>query len=224
MDIAVLVVDDEALIRAGFRVLVDSAPGMHVVGEAADGAEAVRAARVLRPDVVLLDLRMPVMNGVAAAREITQAGPVAPRVLVVTTIDRDEHVFDALRAGASGFLLKDTPPERLIEAIRLTAAGEALLSPTVTRQLITEFVTSTPVTPSDPLVLTALTDRERQVLVEVAAGRSNSEIAARLRITRATAKTHVSNLLAKLNARDRIQLVILAYESGLVAPTSRRDA
>ena len=218
MSVSVLVVDDEALIRAGFRALVNSVPGLTVVGEAADGAQAVRSVRTLRPDVVLLDVRMPVMDGLEATRHITGSGARA-RVLVVTTFDRDEYVFEALRAGASGFVLKDTPPERLIEAIRVVAAGEALLTPTITRRLITEFVSRTaPAHRPVPAALATLTDREREVLVQVAAGRSNAELADSLHISRATAKTHVSNLLSKLGARDRIQLVVLAYESGIVSP------
>jgi DNA-binding NarL/FixJ family response regulator len=223
MSVSVLVVDDEALIRAGFRVLVDSAAGLSVVGEAADGAEAVRSVRALRPDVVLIDVRMPVMDGLEATRRIMELGPAGrTRVLVVTTFDRDEYVFEALRAGASGFVLKDTPPEHLIEAIKVVAEGEALLTPGITRRLITEFVSRTaPADRPPPAALASLatlTDREREVLVRVAAGRSNAELAGDLHISRATAKTHVSNLLAKLGARDRIQLVVLAYESGIVSP------
>ena len=223
MSVSVLVVDDKALIRAGFRVLVDSAAGLSVVGEAADGAEAVRSVRALRPDVVLIDVRMPVMDGLEATRRIMELRPAGrTRVLVVTTFDRDEYVFEALRAGASGFVLKDTPPEHLIEAIKVVAEGEALLTPGITRRLITEFVSRTaPADRPPPAALASLatlTDREREVLVRVAAGRSNAELAGDLHISRATAKTHVSNLLAKLGARDRIQLVVLAYESGIVSP------
>jgi DNA-binding NarL/FixJ family response regulator len=221
MSIRVLVVDDEALIRAGFRALVGSAAGLTVVGEAANGAEAVESVRRLRPDVVLIDVRMPVMDGLEATRRIMRDDPPAfTRVLIVTTFDRDEYVFEALRAGASGFVLKDTPPERLIEAIRVIAAGEALLTPSITRRLITEFVSRTPPAQRPAsAALAALTDREREVLVQVATGRSNAELADVLHISRATAKTHVSNLLAKLGVRDRIQLVVLAYESGVVSPT-----
>ncbi|MBF9129558.1 response regulator transcription factor [Plantactinospora sp. S1510] len=222
MRVSVLVVDDEALIRAGFRALLDSDPELTVVGEAANGAQAVQLVRTLRPDVMLVDIRMPVMDGLEATRRITRSEPVPPtRVLVVTTFDRDEYVFEALRAGASGFVLKDTPPEHLIEAIKVVATGEALLTPTLTRRLITEFVRNT-VPPQRPVpaALASLTQREREVLVQVAAGRSNAELAQRLHISRATAKTHVSNLLSKLDARDRVQLVVLAYESGIVNPGS----
>lgn len=216
MNVTVLVVDDEALIRAGFRVLVDSAPDLTVVGEAANGAEAVQAVRKLRPDVVLIDIRMPVMDGLEATQRIVET---QTRVLVVTTFDRDEYVFQALRAGASGFVLKDTPPELLLEAIRVVAAGESLLGPTITRRLIADFVSrSAPAHRPVPEALATLTDREREVLVQVAAGRSNAELAEQLHISRATAKTHVSNLLSKLAARDRVQLVVLAYESGIVNP------
>jgi DNA-binding NarL/FixJ family response regulator len=226
MSVAVLVVDDEALIRAGVRVLVDSAPDLTVVGEAANGAQAVQQVRILRPDVVVMDVRMPVMDGLEATRRIVRLVPGGPtRVLVVTTFDHDEHVFEALRAGASGFILKDTPPERLLEAIRVVAAGEALLAPTITRRLISEFVGHVaPARRPVPAALAALTGREREVLVQVATGRSNAELADRLHISRATAKTHVSSLLAKLGVRDRVQLVVLAYESGIVSPAGGPDA
>ena len=222
MTVTVLVVDDEALIRAGFRVLVDSAPDLTVVGEAANGAQAVQAVRTLRPDVVIIDVRMPGMDGLEATRRIVQLSPGGPtRVLVVTTFDHDKYVFEALRAGASGFILKDTPPERLLEAIRVVAAGDALLAPAITRRLISEFVSrDAPVRRPAPAALATLTDREREVLVQVAAGRSNAELADHLHISRATAKTHLSSLLAKLRVRDRVQLVVLAYESGIVSPAS----
>ena len=219
MAVRVLVVDDEALIRAGFRVLVDSAPDLHVVGEASDGADAVRRVHDLQPDVVLLDVRMPIMDGLEATRRIVQATPDGrTRVLVVTTFDRDQYVFEALRAGASGFVLKDTPPEKLLDAIRVVAAGEALLSPGVTQRLITEFVSRPEPQAAPPPALASLTEREREVLVQVAAGRSNAEIAAALHMSPSTAKTHVSRLLAKLGARDRAQLVVVAYEAGVVIP------
>jgi DNA-binding NarL/FixJ family response regulator len=222
MTIRVLVADDEALIRAGFRVLVGAAPDLEVVGEAVNGADAVRQVQATRPDVVLLDIRMPVMDGLEATRRIGQADPDGgTRVLIVTTFDHDDHVFEALRAGASGFVLKDTPPEALLDAIRVVAAGDALLAPGVTRRLITEFARSTdrPAT-ARPDALAALTDREREVLASVAAGRSNAEVAVDLHMSPATAKTHVSRLLTKLAARDRAQLVVIAYESGLVVPGS----
>jgi DNA-binding NarL/FixJ family response regulator len=225
--IRVLVADDQALVRAGFRVLVDSAPDLEVVGEAANGSEAVALATQSRPDVVLMDIRMPVMDGLEATRRITQSGlrgrsgmvDRAPtRVLVLTTFDLDEYVYDALRAGASGFLLKDTPPATLLDAIRVVAAGEALLSPGVTRRLIEEFVRRPDPDRPPPDALAALTEREREVLALVARGLSNAEIAERLYLSAATAKTHVSRVLMKLDARDRAQLVVIAYETGLVTP------
>jgi DNA-binding NarL/FixJ family response regulator len=223
MTTSVLVVDDEALIRAGFRVLVESAPDLCVVGEAADGAEAVRLAEVHRPDVVLLDVRMPVMDGLEATRRIVRTEPSGEtRVLIVTTFDRDQYVFEALRAGASGFVLKDTPPEKLLEAIRVVAAGEALLAPGITRRLVAEFVSRPDPPVAAPDVLASLTERELEVLVRVAAGRSNVELAGDLHMSAATAKTHVSRLLAKLGLRDRAQLVVVAYEAGVVVP-SRSD-
>ena len=218
--VRVVVVDDQALVRGAFRLLVDSAPDLEVVGEGENGAEAVSLVRDLWPDVVLMDIRMPVMDGLEATRAVA-ALEVATRVLVLTTFDLDEYVFGALRAGASGFLLKDTPPAQLLEGIRVVARGEALLAPSVTRQLIEEFVRREPVaaTPQEPPAsLAALTERETEVLVLVARGLSNQEIGQELFVTAATAKTHVSRLLMKLGARDRTQLVVTAYESGLVEP------
>jgi DNA-binding NarL/FixJ family response regulator len=218
--IRVVVADDQALVRAGFRVLVDSAPDLEVVGEAGDGAQAVELARSERPDVVLMDIRMPVMDGLEATGRITALDPAgATRVLILTTFDLDEYVYRALRAGASGFLLKDTRPAELLAAIRVVAGGDALLAPSVTRRLIEEFARRPDLGPWDrvpPTALDALTDREREVMVVVAAGLSNAEIAERLVVSEATAKTHVSRILAKLHARDRAQLVMLAYETGLV--------
>jgi DNA-binding NarL/FixJ family response regulator len=216
--IRVLVVDDQALIRAGFRLLIDSVPDFSVVGEAANGVEAVEAVERCTPDVALVDIRMPVMDGVEATRRIVAAGEKT-RVLIVTTFDRDEYVFQALRAGASGFILKDTPPEQLVEAVHVVAAGEALLTPAITRRLIVEFVRQTAgadVPTGDQL--SQLTEREKEVLGRVAAGRSNAELAEDLHVSLATAKTHVSSLLSKLGARDRAQLVVQAYESGLIVP------
>ena len=221
MTIGVLVADDEALVRAGFTVLVGAAPDLDVVGEAANGAEAVRLVGELQPDVVLMDVRMPVMDGLEATARIAAAHPSGGvRVLVVTTFDQDEVVFEALRAGAAGFVLKDTPPERLLDAIRVVAAGEALLAPTVTRRLIAEFARRPHPEPSRAPGLDDLTDREREVLLAVAAGLTNAELAERLYVSPATVKTHVGRLLTKLGARDRTQLVVIAYESGLVVPGS----
>ena len=214
---SVLVVDDQALVRAGFEVLVDSADDLTVVGTAADGAEAVAVAAATRPDVVLMDVRMPVMDGLEATSRILAADPDT-KVLMLTTFDLDEYVFGALRAGASGFLLKDTPPADLLAGIRVVAAGDALLSPSITRHLIEEFVRRPPPGRPAPPSLGALTGREVEVLELVAAGLSNAEIAQRLHVSPATAKTHVARLLMKLDARDRAQLIVAAYESGLVTP------
>jgi DNA-binding NarL/FixJ family response regulator len=222
-DIRVLIADDEALVRAGFKVLVDSAPGLRVVGEASDGVQAVRQVRALKPDVVLMDIRMPVMGGLEATKVILDGDQdPLPRILVVTTFDEDEHVFEALRGGASGFVLKDTPPERLLDAIAIVAAGEALLAPGITRRLIAEF-TRQPRPASRPAddALAQLTGRERDVLLQVASGKSNTEIAAALSLSVATVKTHISRLLDKLGCRDRAQLVVVAYETGVAIPGLR---
>jgi DNA-binding NarL/FixJ family response regulator len=219
MSIRVVVADDQTLVRAGFRLLVDSAADLEVVGEGGDGAEAVELARRERPDVVLMDIRMPVMDGLEATRRIAADELLAGvRVLMLTTFDLDEYVYQALRAGASGFLLKDTPPGDLLAAIRVVAAGDALLAPGITRRLIAEFARRPDPTRAAPAALQALTDREREVLALVARGLSNSEIAARLVVSPATSKTYVSRMLAKLDARDRAQLVAIAYETGLVTP------
>lgn len=207
--IRVLVADDQALLRGSFRVLVESEPDLEVVGEAGNGAEAVQLAAAHRPDVVLMDVRMPEMDGIEATRRIGGT----TRVLIVTMFDLDAYVYAALRAGASGFLLKDTPPADLLAAIRVVAAGESLLAPTVTRRLIEEFVRGF----GERRPLHGVTEREREVLVLVARGLSNTEIANHLHLSLATVKTHIGRLLAKLDARDRAQLVIAAYESGLVA-------
>ncbi len=219
MTLRVVVADDQALVRAGFCGIVAATDGFSVVGEASTGAEAVEVARRTRPDVVLMDVRMPVMDGIEATRQITADGGPA-RVLVVTTFDLDEYVYAALRAGASGFLLKSTQPATLLSAIEVVAAGDALLAPSVTRRLVAEFVRG-PAAPAAPQRLAAppldaITGREREVLTLVASGLSNAELAERLYISPATAKTHVAHLLAKLGARDRVQLVILAYQAGLV--------
>jgi len=215
MTIGVVVADDQAIVRAGFRLLIDSEPDLAVLGAAADGAEAVAVTRKTVPDVVLMDIRMPVMDGITATRLI--AGEASrSRVLILTTFDLDEYVFAALRAGASGFMLKDRPPEELLSAIRVIAAGEALLAPNVTRRLIGHFARQPDPLRPPPGALAELTVREREVLALIAAGLSNGEIAGQLLMSVPTAKTHVSRILAKLGARDRAQLVVIAYQSGLV--------
>jgi DNA-binding NarL/FixJ family response regulator len=213
--IRVLVVDDQELVRSGFSVILEAADGITVAGEAGDGGSAVAAVAALRPDVVLMDIRMPVMDGLEATRLIT-SGEAAPKVVMLTTFDLDDYVYEALRAGASGFLLKDSPRHDLIAAVRAAAAGDALLAPSVTRRLIEAFARRPPETSVAPSRLAALTARERDVWLLLARGRSNAEIAAGLFVTEATVKTHVGNLLAKLGLRDRVQAVILAYETGLV--------
>ncbi|MCP9955831.1 response regulator [Actinomadura madurae] len=217
MDLSVLVADDQALLRGSFRVLIDTAPGLRTVGEAGDGAEAVSLAERERPDVVLMDVRMPEMDGIEATRRICADLPDV-RVLILTTFDLDTYVYAALRAGASGFLLKDTPPADLLSAIRVVASGESLLAPTVTRRLIAEFVRRPGPVQPPPEGLDALTDREREVLILIARGLSNAELAEHLHLSPATVKTHIGHLLAKLQARDRAQLVITAYETGLIRP------
>ena len=216
--IRVLIADDQALVRAGFEVLIDSADDLAVVGTAGNGAEAVELAGRTAPDVILMDVRMPVMDGLQATAQILAGEPPLPRVLILTTFDLDEYVFGALRAGASGFLLKDTPPADLLAGIRTVAGGDALLSPSITRHLIEEFVRRPQPGVPVPATLDALTGREVEVLELVARGLSNAEIAQRLYVSPATAKTHVARLLMKLDARDRAQLIIVAYESGLVTP------
>jgi DNA-binding NarL/FixJ family response regulator len=215
MTIRVLLADDQTLVRAGFRKLLEAEPGVDVVAEAGDGLAALEAARRFRPDVVLMDIRMPRLDGLAATTRLVAAMP-ATRVVVLTTFDLDEYVFEALRAGASGFLLKDAPPEELVRALRVVASGEALLSPSVTRRLIEEFA-SRPV-PRPDHRMQALTPREREVLVLVAGGLSNGEIATRLYLGESTVKTHLTGVLTKLGLRDRAQAVVLAYETGLVRP------
>ncbi len=221
MTVRVLVADDQALVRAGFVALLAAQDDVDVVGEASDGEQAVELALRLRPHVVLLDIRMPGLDGLAATRRIVAAPELADvRVVVLTTFELDEYVFEALRSGASGFLVKHTEPSELVRAVREVAAGEALLSPSVTRRLITEYAARARSAP-DPRTATALralTEREREVLALVAQGLSNDEIAERLVMSRATARTHVSRVLGKVGARDRTQLVVLAYECGLVRP------
>jgi len=210
-----LVVDDQAVVRMGFTALLDSQDDMAVVGAAGDGQQAVRLAAQLKPDVVLMDIRMPVLGGIEATGIITQR-EAPPRVLVLTTFDLDDYVYDALRAGASGFLLKDATPEEILHAVRVVGGGEALLAPAVTQRLIAEFAAR--YRPVPPSTLGRLTPREREVLLLVASGLTNAEIAARLCLAGQTVKTHVSSLLFKLELRDRVQAVILAYESGMVVP------
>ena len=217
MTTRVLVVDDQALLRTAFSSLIDAEDDLEVVGEAADGRQAVQIAARLGPDVVVMDVRMPVMDGIEATRQITAGqGAGVPRVLILTTFDLDEYVFEALRAGASGFALKSRPLEELLSAIRTVAAGEALLAPSVTRRLIAHFAHRAPAPPRAAPRLAELTEREREVLALVARGLSNTELAGTLSVSLPTVKTHVSRILTKLGARDRTQLVILAYESGIV--------
>jgi DNA-binding NarL/FixJ family response regulator len=217
--IRVLVVDDQELVRSGFCVILDAAEGITVVGEAADGAQAVTAAVASAPDVVLMDVRMPEMDGLQATRLITSAGPGAgPKVVMLTTFDLDDYVYEALRAGACGFLLKDAPRHDLIAAVRAAAAGNALLAPTVTRRLIEAFARRPPAVAPSPSRLASLTARERDILLQVARGRSNAEIAVALFVSEATVKTHIGHVLAKLGLRDRVQAVIMAYEAGIVVP------
>jgi DNA-binding NarL/FixJ family response regulator len=220
-EIRIVVADDHQVVRAGFAGLLATQPDFTVAGTAGDGAEAVRICRELHPDVVLMDVRMPGMDGIEATRQLADLAGAGPRVLILTTFDLDEYVYDALCAGASGFLLKDVTAERLFEAVRVVAAGEALLAPTVTRRLISEFARLRPHAAASPAGrLAALTPRETQVLRLVAEGLSNPEIAARLVVTEETVKTHVSRVLGKLGLRDRTQAVVTAYESGLVVPRS----
>ena len=223
MSVSIVVADDHEVVRAGFAALLDTQPDFTVLGTASDGSEAVRVCRELRPDVVLMDVRMPSLDGIEATRQLAETGIPGPRVLILTTFDLDQYVFDALRAGASGFLLKDVTAERLFDAVRVVAAGEALLAPAVTRRLISEFTRLRPV-PDDqpPAAMGTLTPRETEVLRLVAEGLSNPEIAQRLVVTEETVKTHVSRILAKLGLRDRTQAVVAAYESGLVVPGRER--
>jgi DNA-binding NarL/FixJ family response regulator len=220
--ISIVVADDHEMVRSGFAGMLATQPDFSVVGTAADGAEAVRVCRELSPDVVLMDVRMPGMDGIEATRQLTRLADRAPRVLILTTFDLDEYVYDAIRAGASGFLLKDVTAERLFDAVRVIAAGEALLAPSVTRRFIEEFASmrraSTSQQPSQQPPTNALTPRETEVLTLVAEGLSNPEIAARLTVTEETVKTHVSRMLSKLGLRDRTQAVVYAYETGLVVP------
>ena len=215
--IGVLIADDEALVRGGFRAMLEAQPDIEVLGEAADGQQALELARTLRPTVVLMDIRMPRLDGLEATRRLLAADGRS-RVLVLTTFDRDLYVYEALKAGASGFLLKDTPPERLADAVRTVAAGEALLAPAITRRLIEDHIRGPKPGTDLPPELSALTQRETDVLRLVAHGASNAEIAERLVVSRATVKSHVAGILAKLGVRDRIQAVVLCYETGFVRP------
>ena len=222
MSIRVLICDDQALVRGGFRHILDHQPDIEVLGEAADGETAVAAAVRLKPDVILMDIRMPRLDGIEATRRILAASGGALRVLILTTYDLDEYVFDALRAGSSGFLLKDAPPEQLVDAVRIVAAGDALLSPAVTRRLIAEFARA-PAPKVARAALDELTPRELEVLGHVARGLSNEEIAQELVLSYKTVKTHVARILLKLGLRDRIQAVVMAYEIGLVGPGAKRS-
>ena len=218
MSISVLIVDDQALVRAGFRMILEAEADLEVVGEAADGLQAIDEARRLRPDVILMDVRMPELDGIEATRRLLENGGSDARVVMLTTFDMDEYVYDALRAGASGFLLKDVPPEHLVDGIRAVANGDALLAPSITRRLVEEFVRSAPPQTKPPAGLDQLTSREHEVLLLIARGMSNAEIAAELYVSETTVKTHVARVLMKLSLRDRVQAVVLAYEAGLVQP------
>jgi DNA-binding NarL/FixJ family response regulator len=219
MTVRVLVADDQQLVRAGFRLILSESPDIEVVGEASDGAEAVELAKSLQPDVVLMDIRMPKLDGIEATRRILSNGPQsAPRVLMLTTFDLDEYVYDALHAGASGFLLKDVPPEQLAHAVRTVGQGDALLAPTITRRLIEQFAGRRALSSAEAKKLATLSPRETEVFSLLASGKSNREIANQLFLGETTVKTHVTRILAKLGARDRVQAVVLAYESGLIAP------
>jgi DNA-binding NarL/FixJ family response regulator len=222
MTLRLLVVDDQALVRAGFHKLLEGVDDFEVVAEAADGAEAVEQARLWHPDVILMDVRMPVLDGIEATRRILVEPDAKARVLILTTFGLDDVVFEALRAGASGFMLKDAPPEELVAAVRVVAAGESLLAPAVTRSVVEEFARLSPHPVAAPVGLDRLTPREREILELIARGRSNGEIRTELVLSEATVKTHVTHILAKLGLRDRVQVVIYAYEAGLVVPAKRR--
>ncbi len=220
MSIRILIADDQALVRAGFKMILDAEDDLDVVGEASDGAEAVRLADDLAPDVVLMDIRMPELDGIEATRRVlASGGEQPPRVLMLTTFDLNEYVYEALRAGASGFLLKDVPPEQLAAGIRVVANGEALLAPSITRRLVEEFASARPAEPATPPAsFDELTPRELEVFRLIARGLSNAEIAAELVVSETTVKTHVARMLMKLGLRDRVQAVVLAYESGVITP------
>ena len=217
MTITVVLVDDQAMVRAGFRMILDSHDDIDVVAEASDGDQAVTIVRQSRPDVVLMDIEMPSLDGLEATRRIVQDPTINSRIVILTTFERDDYVFEGLRAGASGFLLKNAPPEQLVDAVRVVAAGDALLAPSVTRTVLEAFAQH-PAPRADQSILDRLTEREREVLQQLATGKSNSELAVQLFLGEGTVKTHVSNVLTKLGLRDRLQAVVFAYESGLVEP------
>ncbi len=219
--IRVLVADDQALVRSGFRMILDAQPDISVVAEAGDGLEAIERSRTSRPDVALMDIRMPKLDGIAATRRILQVPGSLTRVLILTTFDLDEYVYEAVRAGASGFLLKVAPPSQLVNGVRVIAAGDALLAPSITRRLLERFARRPPAGVALPAEVKLLTDREREVLIHIAKGLSNVEIAAAIGVAEATVKTHVTRVLSKLDCRDRVQAVVFAYESGLVQPGDR---
>jgi DNA-binding NarL/FixJ family response regulator len=219
MSVRVVIADDQALVRAGFKMILEAEPEIDVVGEAEDGVEAVEMIKRLKPDVALMDIRMPRLNGLEATRQITNgAGDVPTRVLVLTTFDLNEYVYEALRAGASGFLLKDVPSEQLVAGIHVVARGEALLAPSITRRLIEEFAKNKPVERTPPKEVEELTAREMEVFKLIARGMSNAEVAAELIVSETTVKTHVARILMKLHLRDRVQAVVYAYESGMIQP------
>lgn len=218
MSVRVLLVDDQALVRAGFRMILGAEDDLLVVGEADDGDTAVRLTRSLRPDVVLMDIQMPRLDGVEATRQIVAEPDTHTRVVILTTFERDDYVFEALRVGASGFVLKNAPPEELVHAVRVVAEGNALLSPSVTRRVIERYAVNAPVSKQAEHELASLTDREREVLCSLASGKSNAEVATSLFVGEGTVKTHVSHILTKLSLRDRLQAVVFAYESGLITP------
>jgi DNA-binding NarL/FixJ family response regulator len=217
MTIRALLADDQDMVRAGLRMILESDPDIQVVGEAGNGEHAVALTRRLHPDVVLMDIQMPVEDGLQATRRITETPDLPSRVVILTTFERDDYVYEALQSGASGFLLKNAPPEQLVHAVRVVAAGDALLAPSITRRIIEQFARR-PIKPELDEQLQSLTQREREVLAMLARGKSNAELAAELFVTEGTIKTHLSSLLAKLGLRDRVQAVVLAYESGLVTP------
>jgi DNA-binding NarL/FixJ family response regulator len=224
VSVRVLLVDDQALVRAGFRRIIDAEPDLEVVDEAGDGLQAIERARRLKPDVILMDIRMRDLDGIEATRRILSESATAARrrIIMLTTFDLDEYIYAALRAGASGFLLKDEPPEQLVDAVRIVAAGDALLTPSVTRRLIEQYAQMQPIEPEPPAGFDELTPREHEVLGHVVRGLSNAEIAEHLVVSEGTVKTHVARLLAKLGLRDRVQAVVLAYESGLIRPGENR--